>query len=226
MKIHLVTVAAFLMLSTNLVVAQQSGDQSKVSFGLLGGVNFQNLTGKDASGDDLNNDMVIGYHVGANIQIPIVPEFYFQPGLMFTTKGAKNSSGLITETVKLSYVTMPLDFVYKGLLGNGYVMVGFGPYLGYGVGGSAKFEGDNISLTSDVEFTNTVEVTADPLVPYYKPLDVGANIFVGYEMSNGIFMQLNADLGLVSISPEDKRILNDESNVKNTGFGVSLGYRF
>lgn len=226
MKIHLVTVVALLTLSTNLIVAQQSGEQSKVSFGLLGGINFQNMTGKDASGDDLNNDMVIGYHVGANIQIQIVPEFYFQPGLMFTTKGAKNSSGLITETIKLSYVTMPLDFVYKGHLGNGYVMVGVGPYLGYGVGGSTKYEGEDLSLTSDVEFTNTVEATANPFVPYYKALDIGANIFVGYEMSNGIFMLLNTDLGLVSISPEDKRIINDESNIKNTGFGASLGYRF
>jgi hypothetical protein len=42
------------------------------------------------NGDMLENDMIVGYHVGFNVQIsPLVPEFYFQPGLLFSTKGAK-----------------------------------------------------------------------------------------------------------------------------------------
>ena len=74
--------------------------------------------------------MIIGYHAGVNVQIPVASEFYFQPGLLFSTKGAKNVSGSVTNTTKLSYVELPLNMVYKGKLGNGFVMVGFGPYLG------------------------------------------------------------------------------------------------
>jgi hypothetical protein len=57
-------------------------------------------------------------------------------------------------------------------------------------------------------------------------LDAGANAFAGYEMASGIFVQLNTQFGLVSINPQDKRIVDDKSSVKNSGFGVSLGYRF
>lgn len=61
---------------------------------------------------------------------------------------------------------------------------------------------------------------------YFKAFDAGANVFAGYEMANRIFFQLNTQLGLLKINPEDKRITNDETSIKNTGFGISLGYRF
>jgi hypothetical protein len=45
-------------------------------------------------------------------------------------------------------------------------------------------------------------------------------------MSNGIFARFNTQLGMVKINPEYKILPDDESIVKNTGFGLSLGYRF
>ncbi|TVQ17931.1 MAG: PorT family protein, partial [Bacteroidetes bacterium] len=52
---------------------------------------------------------------------------------------------------------MSRPLVYKGLLGTGYVMIGFGPYVGYGIMGKAKFEGGGLSYEDDIEFKNTVE---------------------------------------------------------------------
>jgi len=225
MKTRLFSIAMILMLSSTLAIAQ-STDRTKASFGILGGVNLQNLNGKDQSGNKLENDMLIGYHAGVNIQIPIVPEFYFQPGLLFSTKGAKNTVGPVTTTYKLSYIELPLNLVYKGLLGNGYVMVGFGPYIAYGIMGKVKYEGGTASIEPDIEFKNVVEST-DPLTTtYFKALDAGGNIFAGYEMAGGIFLQLNTQFGMLKINPEDNRISDDESVIKNTGFGLSLGYRF
>ena len=58
-------------------------------------------------------------------------------------------------------------------------------------------------------------------------MDAGGNIFVGYQMGAGIFLQLNAQLGMINIKPVDNRILfADNSIYKNTGYGFSLGYRF
>jgi hypothetical protein len=45
-------------------------------------------------------------------------------------------------------------------------------------------------------------------------------------MAGGIFAQFNTQLGLVKINPEYKILTDDKSVVKNTGFGLSLGYRF
>ena len=229
MKTRLFSIIMILILSGSSAIAQFS-DNAKMSFGILGGINFQNLNGKGANGDKLENDMILGYHAGVNVQIPIAPEFFFQPGLLFSTKGAKYSSTVLgttyTSTTKLTYIEVPLNFVYKGALGSGYVMVGFGPYLGYGIGGKELTEGGSISLDRKIKFKSIVETSDPETVAYYKALDAGANIFAGYEMGSGIFFQLNTQFGLLKINPEYKDSPEDKSSVKNTGFGLSLGYRF
>ena len=225
MKTKSVSIILLLLLSASFAFAQGT-DNPKTSFAILGGINFQNLNGDDMSGDKHENDMIIGYHGGINIQVPVAPEFYFQPGLMLSTKGAKNTDGALTSTYKLSYIEMPLNFVYKAWLGNGYFMLGFGPYLAYGIGGKATLEGGSVSVSSDIEFKSTVD-DGDPLtVAYFKPFDAGANLFFGYELASGMFVQLDTQLGLVKINPDDNRFSNDQSSVKNTGYGISLGYRF
>jgi hypothetical protein len=189
----------------------QTGEIGKTSFAILGGVNLQNLNGKDMNGDKLENDLTLGFHAGINAQIPVAPEFYFQPGLLFTTKGAKIS----TDNYTLSYVELPLNFVYKALVGKGYFMLGFGPYIAYGIGGK------------NIEFKKVVESGDSNSVKYFKPFDAGANLFFGYELPSGIFAQLNTQLGLLDIHPEDNRVsVDDKSSVRNTGYGISIGYRF
>ena len=178
MKTKLIAIALTLVLSISLTIAQGQ-DRAKTSVGVLGGINFQNFNGKDYDGDKLSNDMIIGYHAGLNLQIPIVPDFYFQPGLLFSTKGAKNTEGAIESTYKLSYIELPLNLLYKSLVGNGYILLGFGPYVSYGIMGKAKHEGGGVSLESDIEFKNVVEEGDPLLTTYIKPLDAGGNIFAG-----------------------------------------------
>lgn len=218
-----------LILIFTLLVSEamaQSGVPGKTTFAILGGVNFQNLNGEDNSGKKLENDLIVGYHFGVNVQIPVAPEFYFQPGLQFSTKGAENTVSALTSTYKLSYIELPMNFVYKSLLGNGYFMVGLGPYVAYGVGGKAIYEGGSISTESDIKFKNEV-VSGDPLtIVYIKPFDAGGNIFFGYELAGGLFIQLNAQLGMLNIRPDNYFLPDDNSTLKNTGYGISLGYRF
>lgn len=212
MKNRLLSMLLILVLSASFALAQE---KTKMSVGILGGINFQNLNGKLSSGDKLENDMLLGFHGGVNVQIPIAPEFYFQPGLMFSKKGAKNTYTIMgaefTNQIKINYVEMPLNLVYKGAIGNGFVMLGFGPYLAYGISGKQIFEGKSITFERGVDF---------------NAFDAGANIFAGYEMSSGLFLQLDTQFGMLNIYPENKNSLNDQSTAKNTGFGLSLGYRF
>ncbi len=206
MKNRLLSIVLILALSASFAIAQEPG---KMSFGILGGVNFQNLNGKISSGDKLENDMLLGFHGGVNVQLPIAPEFYFQPGLMFAVKGAKNTTTIlgseITDEIKLNYIEVPLNLVYKGALGNGFVMLGFGPYVAYGISGKEVVQGNSLSYERGVD---------------YNAFDAGANIFFGYEMASGIFLQLDTQFGMLDIDP------NENNTAKNTGFGLSLGYRF
>lgn len=223
MKNKIVSIALILLLSASFANAQE---KSKVSLGILGGLNFQNLNGKDLSGDKLENDMLLGFHGGINVQIPIAPEFYFQPGIMYSTKGAKNTSGSITSTTKLNYIEVPLNMVYKASLGKGFFMLGFGPYVSYGISGNVKTVSGSVTLDRDIKFQSVVETGDNILTPYYKAFDAGANIFVGYEMASGLFLQLDTEFGMLNINPEYKILSDDKSSTKNTGFGLSLGYRF
>jgi hypothetical protein len=192
--------------------------QTATTFGIRAGVNFQNLTGKDFNDDKLENDLKAGFHAGVNAEIPVGIDFYVQPGLLFSTKGAKseisgptNGSTLDVKT-NISYLELPVNFVYKPELGQGRMILGFGPYAAYALGG--KYEvGD---LEEDLEFGDQPTEM--------KRFDAGANLLAGYEFANKLSVQLNAGLGLIRLNnraDDDKN-----SSVKNTGFGVSLGYRF
>jgi len=174
----------------------------------------------------LNNDMLPSYHFGADLQIPVAPEFYFQPGLMYIRKGDKNTSASSTSTTSLSYIEIPLNMVYKAALGKGFFMIGLGPYLAYGISGSVKTVSGLLTLDQKITFKKAVRSEDNLLVPYYKPFDAGANLLVGYELEDGVFIQLDSQFGLLNINPEYKGFTDDQSSAKNTGFGLSLGYRF
>ena len=223
MKNKLFTSLLVLALSVTFASAQ---DGPKTSFAIIGGLNLQNLTGKAYNGDKLNNDLLLGYHIGMNAQIPIASSLYFQPGLLYSTKGAKTKSETSNSTTSINYLEMPLNMVYKTACGNGFFMAGAGPYVAYGIGGKVKTTGDSPTIESKIEFKNTIELT-DPLdVPFYKAFDAGASAFVGYEMANGVFCQLNMQLGLLKINSQYREFPDDKTSVKNTGFGLSTGYRF
>jgi len=201
------------------------------SFGIFGGVNFQNINGKDDAGDKLTNSLVTRFHIGINEQLPIAPEFYFQVGLQFISKGTKgpvnytdvNGTRSITREILINYLELPLHLVYKPMVGQGNLILGFGPYVGYSIGGKAKFTGSPIPADEmDLEFEKEVPSGQSNNLIYYKPLDVGADFFVGYQFLNGINLVLNSQLGLININSN----INTKLANKNTGFGLSLGYRF
>src|SRR5690554_1418024 len=173
--------------------------------GLRAGVNFQNLTGDGVE----DGKMAPRFNIGVDYEIAVAPDFYFAPGLFFASKGSKYE--ILGEDIQigLNYLEVPLNLVYKPVLGDGNLIVAFGPYVGYGLGGKAKSdEGDtDIDMGSDEEEDN------------FKALDMGANLSFGYMFGAGLSLQFNTQLGLVNISHGDDA-------VKNTGFGLSLGYRF
>ncbi|HET9746067.1 MAG TPA: porin family protein [Chitinophagaceae bacterium] len=227
-RIGLVSALVFVMVFSQ---AQQKVNlRGNTSFGLRGGINFQNINGKDENGDKLENDMLTGFNIGINAEIPVGVDFYFQPGLLYTVKGAKSEEVILGQTIegkiKISYVELPLNFLYKPMLGTGHLLLGFGPYVALGVSGKATYEGTGSSLNSDVKFKNKV-MTSDPDdVVYIRPLDAGANILAGYEFGNRVSFQLNTQLGLTKINPEYEGVPDDKTSAKNTGFGFSLGFRF
>ena len=209
-----------LLLATAVVsITIANAQTGKTSFGLKAGVNFQNLNGKDLDGDKMNNKIKTGFVAGVNAQIPIATDFYIQPGVEYAMKGAKTDDGV---RININYIDVPVSLVYKPMLGSGNLILGFGPYVGFGIGGKVE---DTDGEESDVKFKK--EVTISELssgTTYFKPMDAGANIFAGYEMRKLSF-QLFTQLGLTKVLPKIQGFDEGNSSLKNTGFGLAVGYR-
>jgi hypothetical protein len=201
-RIVLLTVASFLAFG---ITAGAQG------LGVNAGVNFFNQTIK-ADGEKFDDAKIkTGFQIGVDYEIGIAPDFYFAPGLQFSTKGTKSEVDNLETKKSLNYLEVPLNLVYKPVLGTGNLIVNFGPYLGYAISGKYK---DDIADT-DIEFGS--DDTDD-----YKPFDMGANIGFGYQLGMGLSFKLNAQLGLINIKPEG----DSDNLIKNNGFAFSVGYRF
>jgi len=210
-----------------LIPALQAQDDSRITFGIRAGVNFQNFNGKDSQGDKLKNDLIVGFNTGVNVELPVAPEFVLQPGLLFSIKGTKKTQGSTTAKFTVNYIELPVNFIFKPVLGNGRLLLGIGPYIAYGVSGKVKLSDSGIDIKKDIKFENNLNVSQlldDEF--YMRPFDAGANMLAGYEFGAGISFQLNVQLGLLKTNPGYDGDSGDKESVKNTGFGISAGYRF
>lgn len=222
MALTIATTAFSFALHAQSKSTSSSGDQS-VSFGIRAGVNFTNINGKQYDNSDVNGKIKTGFNVGVNAEVPIGTDVFVQPGILFTTKGAKDKSN---DKIKynISYIEIPINVIYKPeLAGAGRLLLGVGPYIAFGVGGKYT---SSTGKDTDWKFKNSITATEYLSNLYLKRIDFGGNLLAGYELSSRLSVQLNAQLGLIKINPKIEGVTNDHTKWKNTGFGVSLGYRF
>jgi hypothetical protein len=211
-----------------------TAEMGKASFGIYAGVNFQNINGTAVNGDKLKNSLLTKFMVGLSYQLPVAPDFYLALGLQYSGKGAKgdvpytidNTTYTEKRQIDLNYIEIPINFLYKPLVGKGHFMLGFGPYVGYAISGKTKFTGDVYTATPSVVFENSITLANPNDLVYFRHLDVGANGFFGFEFANNLNIVFNAQLGLVNINSSNSGIANSKLSEMNTGFGLSLGYRF
>jgi len=108
----------------------------KTTFGIHAGANMFNINGKNAVGTELENSLKTGFEAGINAEIPLGSGSYLQPGVDFRKKGAEWNDG--DSKLTLNYIDIPVNFIYKPVLGTGNFVLGFGPYIGFGIGGKLK----------------------------------------------------------------------------------------
>jgi len=209
MKKVLLSVAA-------LMIAGISFGQTK--FGIIAGPNFSSATIKTASpnSEKETGDLLVGLRAGFVADLQLADEFYIGTGLLYAGKGSKDKDNSDVKTT-LSYLQLPVNFLFKPEVGSGKLNLGVGPYFAYGISGKHKGTAGNTTVELDA-FDDESNLIGGKL----KRFDAGLGLVAGYELKQGIYFGINADLGLVNVYDNTD---NDRS-WKNTSFGVSLGYKF
>jgi hypothetical protein len=189
-----------------------AGLNAQTTFGVRAGVNFQNVNGRTEDDDKVMGKLRTAFNAGVNVEFPVAEDFYLQPGVLFSMKGAKANESELPFDLNISYIEVPVNFIYKPDLGTGRMLLGFGPYVAFGIDANYKMGGVSV----DFEFGDELGEL--------KRVDAGANLLVGYELANNFSFQLNAQLGMVNIG--NRAPGDNNSKITNTGFGLSFGYRF
>jgi len=116
-KILIVTLLALLFINLQSIQAQ-------TRLGIRAGLNLADVNGKTngESVSDISKSR-LGFHAGLVADITFADNFYFQPGLLFSTKGFKIEEsqdigfgfGTITTSVtaNVSYLEIPLNLGYR-----------------------------------------------------------------------------------------------------------------
>lgn len=227
MKIKFFLIAAVLGLSTN-IYAQPSAQ-------LRAGINLANISTTD-NGRVNDAHQLTSFQLGIIGDVPLGSFFSFQPGLIYTGKGAKaqsgdeNSANYYKATFNPYYLEIPANFVVKLPLGtSGKLFVGAGPYLAMGVSGKNKVEGKVLGVAfsreSSIEFSNDDPTTLDyeegAGFGVMKRFDYGLNGTAGIE-GKSLVLGINYGLGLAKLQSGSD---NEDNNNKNRVFSVTVGFK-
>lgn len=202
----------YLLLLPLLTLAINTNAQTK--FGAKAGVNISNL-----KGDSESANSKVGIYVGGYANLKISEQFAFQPEVLYSAQGAKESGNLEIDQLgrvwadvkyKLNYINVPLMIKY-------YPVKGFnieaGPQIGFLVDSKMNIKG-HVTSTQQKFDTN------EKMNSLLKSVDFGLNVGLGYEFENGLNLGARYNFGLTNISNVE------EGKIKNSVFSLGLGYSF
>jgi hypothetical protein len=229
MKIKLICFSLATLVLTGTVAAQGQ---------LRAGINLANVS-VDENGRVEDANSLTSYQVGfiSNIQLAggIVS---LQPGILFTGKGSKiqrgtaGQNGYFKQTTNPMYIEVPVNLVVKMPIGlSNKFFVGAGPYLGVGVSGKNKTEGQTILGTKysherNIDFSDDDPTTLNEEegagFAILKRFDYGLNGTIGIE-GQSIVLSANYGLGLAKLQSGSNN--GADNNNKHRVLSFTLGFK-
>ncbi|ACU58364.1 outer membrane beta-barrel protein [Chitinophaga pinensis] len=205
---------------------------AQVSLGLRGGYTLSATQIKNSQGYKSNSigtsSQLKNLHADLIINVPVYKNLHFQPLVRYITKGAylrplPDKSGLLVESanqLKLHYLEVPMNVVFKIPVSIGKIVLGAGPYVAYGLGGSYDldllYNGTVLSTEShDVKF-NYKDRGIAPGVELSR-FDAGANVALGFEFNNLMVLGASLSRGYTNLDR------TSSAKITNSYFSLSLG---
>ena len=213
-----------------------------VSFGLRAGFNVNTLT---YSGDDEFGICDLykarpGFHVGAVVDCKVAGNFYLQPGIYFTTRGAKLETTIsrfyhqvsYSEKINMTYLQIPISASYRFPVGRIVkIDVNVGPYVAIGLDGKLKVketEIRSVDVTESDGFHAFVfgQSAAEKDSGDFKRCDAGLRFGTGLHIRK-FNIGLAYDLGLANVAYSGKYSRwGNNAKLRNGSFQVSIGCNF
>jgi hypothetical protein len=193
--------------------AQDEGKdmRDQLHFGIKAGGNLSNVY--DTEGDEYNTDFKLGFVAGAFVSIPFGKYFGFEPEMLFSQKGYRQSGSILGSDYEIThnenYLDIPLLFAIKP---SPSLTILVGPQYSYLMKASTVFKSGDLSIDQESEFDND-NVRKNTLC-FLGGLDFNLeNIVIGARA--GWDIQNNDGEG-TSTSPR----------YKNVWYQATLGFRF
>lgn len=223
---------------TGSILALLAGSSGLNAQQIRAGVNLANVSVTNNGKVD-NAKMLTSYQIGIIGDIKLVPKVLsLQPGLLFTGKGSKTSSGdpssatYYRATSNPMYLELPVNVVFKAPIGTtSSFFAGAGPYVAMGVAGKVKREGKVLGTAfnseKDIRFSND-----DPTTTNYeegagygilKRFDYGLNGTAGIE-GKSVVLGVNYGLGLAKLQSGTNS--SADNNDKHRVLSFTLGFKF
>lgn len=181
---------------------------SQVKWDAKFGMNFSNVTKYS------DTKALPGFHLGVGMDYGFSENWSLQSGLLISSKGYKIKEGEYKETNRPIYLDIPILAAYKfNISDNAKLVINAGPYLAIGLGGKAKWDGDD----EDMKLFKGEDGIDAPC----KRFDLGLQYGIGVELSEHYLVNFTGQHGF--ISPNNWDELED---YKNMTFSIGVGYRF
>lgn len=227
MKNLLKTILVTLLVVSSITIKAQQ-------FGITAGLNLSNMNIENNeelySSSYLN---IAGIHLGINVEIPFNDKFSFEPGIIYSQKGAKKSETTTFDyqyyytysgNAKLHYIDIPMPLKANFEVSNDTkIFLKFGPYLGYGLSGVVNeyYEENYYGETYSESTTEDVNWGNDPETDDLKRIDMGLLMGTGIQYQQFV-LGINYNLGLINISAYQY----NGNKIDNRVLQFSLGYKF
>lgn len=213
----------FLVIFSLLVATILSGyakEQGKdFNIGIRAGLNIPNIslsTTYNNQTTEMPFTSITGFNFGVLAEFPLSENFAFQPGILYSIKGGKETIDGTEFKLTLNYLHIPLNLLYKFKMGNLKPFVLAGGYIAYAISGKITRIFATQESTQDVVFGTNKDMLA---------LEGGICLGAGVELSKFRFF-FNYDLGLINYFTDPSEISNMTGVQKNNVISFSFGYFF
>ncbi|HEY9261349.1 outer membrane beta-barrel protein [Chitinophaga sp.] len=202
---------------------------AQVSLGIRGGYVNSGLasSGNSTAPGTSHQD---NWQAGAYLNAPLFTRGYLQAGMGYIVKGAglnyehlhPDLFGSAVTKLKLQYLELPVNMVYKLPVSFGKLIVGAGPYAAYCVRGDYNVTAyDGIkqvqSGSQHLNFNSSPNIFGTTM--NLQRWDAGLNFTAGVEFNCFLTLSAHYGYGLLDI---DK----SANELKNRYWGVSFGFLF